>query len=338
MHLTKEQLRQIIKEEFNNLINEEEIDEKLFNALKNFGKGLLKKAQRSFSDMPDPEKSAGVGSWYAKYKEKEPTKQKKNLDLVRSQPQSLDIYSGDDTGGEEEGDIPVDTTSTKAKVRPVGLLPSPHKQADPVSISGELPPAENIPLQLPAPQRIGIVKDFGSLMHSDSGQDYVNLFYRCTNKFKQSQYYNSLDNKQKRSSIKNIDTVLKHFVSTKRVIQNPTIGPVDDVNENDSRNTPSFQQIGQTDFNSWYVRSLVATTKKYFNTSIPEEIIVFVVQFLFDDGRLAISQRLYNKLIHTQDPRIADNLEQDLEIQAESKTYNNFYYTWKNHIKAGVKI
>jgi hypothetical protein len=336
MVLTEEELKQIIKEEFLNLVNEEEIDEKLFTALKDLGRGLLSKAKRSFSDMPDPEKSSGVGSWYAKYKE--PLEKPKKTGIVRGKPQAVSIMEPDSE--EEFYDTPIDLTSTTAQLKPAGLLGTGEEpEQKPINIRGELPSSENIPKQLPAPQRIGIVKDYGKLMSSSENEDYKLLYSSCVSQFKKSKYYNELEQKQKQVSTSHIDTVLKHLVSTKRVIQNPTIAPISTTAENQSRETPSLQQIGQVDFNSWYIKSLIATTKKYFsNSSISEGTITFVIQFLFDQGRLAISQRLYNQLVHTKDPRVTPDLQQEPETQQESINYNKLYENWKRHIKLGVKI
>ena len=54
---------------------------------------------------------------------------------------------------------------------------------------------------------------------------------------------------------------------------------------------------------------------------------------------------MYNKLLHTNDPRIAQQNLEDVEksldehsIRKESKSYNNFYNNWKRYTKPGVKI
>jgi hypothetical protein len=172
-------------------------------------------------------------------------------------------------------------------------------------------------------------------MSSAECKNYKYLYDSCIGEFSNTPYYRQLNSQQQNTASDNINTVLKHLVATKRVIENATIGPLQ---EDNTRPTPSLQQIGQTDFNSWYVASLVNTTIKHFaGSSISDEIIKFVIGFLFNQGRLAISQRLYNKLIHTGDPRITSNLSTEQpEPQQESKSYNNFYNNWKKY--TGVKI
>jgi hypothetical protein len=340
MHLTEEELKQIIKEEFSNLINEEEIDEKLFSALKDLGKGLLSKASNIISRKPNPEASAGVGRAFARYKvpQKEPAEKKpEKTPQTGIIPRPSTAMSNDVIDIEPEIEEPgVERGTASATVQPRLALPSGKKtQQQQDDTAGELPPAGKLPLQLPAPKRIGVVPDYGSLMSSAEGQDYNNLYDSCIVQFSKTPYYVQLNSQQQKNASDNINTVLKHLVSTKRIIQNPTIGPLQ---EDNTRPTPSLQQIGQIDFNSWYIASLVNTTIKHFaGSSIPDEIIKFVIGFLFNEGRLAISQRLYNKLIHTQDPRITNNLSTEQpEPQQESKSYNNFYNNWKKY--TGVKI
>lgn len=341
MHLTEEELKQIIKEEFNNLISEEEIDEKLFGALKDLGKGLLSKAKRKISGMPDPGRSGGVGPWYLRYKEpkQEPTQPEEPEQAA--EPSTAIVRRPSTAVGQPQTPQPdVERGTATATVQPRLALPSGEKtQQQPVNIVGELPPAGKLPLQLPAPRKIGIVSDYGRLMSSAENKDYEKLYESCIAQFSDTLYYKQLNFQQQKTASDNIDTVLKHLVTTKRIIQNPTIGPV---NEEEARPTPSLQQIGEIDFNSWYARSLISTTKKYFSKSIPDEIIEFVIKFLFQSGRLAISQRLYNQLIHTNDPRLGptDTLdtEKQPKEQTESKSYNNFYNNWKKYAKTGVKI
>lgn len=336
MHLTEEELKQIIKEEFNNLISEEEIDEKLFGALKDLGKGLLSKAKRKFSGMPDPGRSGGVGPWYLRYKEPKQEPAQPEEPEQAAEPSTAIVRRPSTAVGEPKTTQPdVERGTATATVQPRLALPSGDKtQQEPIDIVGELPPAGKIPLQLPAPKKIGVVPDYGSLMSSAEGKNYKYLYDSCIGEFSNTQYYSQLNSQQQKNASGNINTVLKHLVATKRVIENPTIGPLQ---EDNTRPTPSLQQIGQTDFNSWYVASLVSTTIKHFGGSIPDEIIKFVIAFLFNKGRLAISQRLYNKLIHTNDPRITSNLSTEQpEPQQESKSYNNFYNNWKKY--TGVKI
>jgi hypothetical protein len=74
--------------------------------------------------------------------------------------------------------------------------------------------------------------------------------------------------------------------------------------------------------------------------TIDKKIIEFIITTLYQDGRIAISQRLYNKLIHTNDPRITNNLdtEDDGKNINESKSYSNFYNSWKKYTKTGVTL
>jgi hypothetical protein len=355
MSLTKQQLKQIIEEEFVNLINEEEIDEKLFDKLKSFGNKFKDLFTRGVtSSGTDIAKSSGRR--FARYKyepnkddeksdqsdinksgTEQPSTSKKSA-MVRAVSQGIEPTDTVDAGPEP---VSPETGTATARVEPRMALPSgPKPDKSPDKISGELPPAENIPLQLPAPKKVGIIKDYGNLMYSTEEEDFNLLSTSCIDRFKENEYYIRLPDQQKKSSLENVNTVLKHLVATKRIIQNSTIAPI----QEDDRPTPSMQQIGQVDFNSWYVKSLINTTKKFYGSSIPQEIITFVILFLFKQGRLAISQRLFNKLIHTNDPRITSDLPQETndnketDLQQETKSYKSFYNNWKRYIQTGVKI
>ena len=308
MRLTQEEIKQIIKEEFANLVNEEEIDEKLLSALKGIGKGLYNKAADFMSGKPRPNASQGVGRAFARYKvpQKQPMGQpeKKPDALVPLDPQEIEgpFYPDRNQGQTKQGP-PFGSTITVNRNTALGTGEKPAAPAKDVAIKGQLAQTQKASLQLPAPKRIGIVPNYGDLMSSVEGEGYNKLHERCVSYFKEQPYFAKLNDQEKTKSFESIDTVLKHLVLTKRIIQNSTIAPLP--MQEDSRPTPSMQQMGQTEFNSWYPKSLLSTTKKYFsNSTISEEIITFVIQLLFEDGRLAISQRFYNKLIHSNDPRV----------------------------------
>ena len=308
MRLTEEEIRQIVKEEFANLVNEEEIDEKLLSALKGIGKGLYNKAADFMSGKPKPNASGGVAPYfaYSKIPQKQPMGQpeKKPDALVPLDPQEIEgpFYPDRNQGQTKQGP-PFGSTFTVNRNTALGTGEKPAAPAKDVAIKGQLAQTQKASLQLPAPQRIGIVANYGDLMSSAEGEGYNKLHERCVSYFKEHPYFAKLNDQEKTKSFQSIDTVLKHLVLTKRIIQNSTIAPLP--MQEDSRPTPSMQQMGQTEFNSWYPKSLLSTTKKYFsNSTIPEEIITFVIGLLFKDGRLAISQRFYNKLIHSNDPRV----------------------------------
>ena len=308
MRLTEEEIRQIVKEEFANLVNEEEIDEKLLSALKGIGKGLYNKAADFMSGKPKPNASGGVAPYfaYSKIPQKQPMgkPEKKPDALVPLDPQEIEgpFYPDRNQGQTKQGP-PFGSTFTVNRNTALGTGEKPAAPAKDVAIKGQLAQTQKASLQLPAPQRIGIVANYGDLMSSAEGEGYNKLHERCVSYFKEHPYFAKLNDQEKTKSFQSIDTVLKHLVLTKRIIQNSTIAPLP--MQEDSRPTPSMQQMGQTEFNSWYPKSLLSTTKKYFsNSTIPEEIITFVIGLLFKDGRLAISQRFYNKLIHSNDPRV----------------------------------
>ena len=308
MRLTEAEIKQIVKEEFNNLINEDEIDEKLLSALKGIGKGLYNKAADFMSGKPKPNASGGVAPYfaYSKIPQKQPLQKEPETQpdaLVPRDPDAVvgPFYPVPNQTNTKQGKTKT-RNSTYTMNRRRGIGPG-KKPAAPIAIKGQLAQTQKAALQLPAPKRIGIVPNYGDLMSSTKGEGYNKLHERCISYFKEHPYFAKLNDQEKTKSFESIDTVLKHLVLTKRIIQNSTIAPLP--MQEDSRPTPSMQQMGQKEFNSWYPKSLLSTTKKYFsNSTISEEIITFVIQLLFEDGRLAISQRFYNKLIHSNDPRV----------------------------------
>jgi hypothetical protein len=324
MRLTEQEIKQIIKEEFANLVNEEEIDEKLLSALKGIGKGLFDKATDFMSGKPKPNASQGVGRSFARYKvpQKQPMGQpeKKPDALVPLSPQEIEgpFYPDSNQNKTKQGP-PFGSTITVNRNTALGTGEKPAAPAKDVVIKGQLPQAQKTVLQLPAPERIGIVASYGDLMSSAKGEGYNKLHERCVSYFKELPYFAKLNDQEKIKSFQSIDTILKHLISTKRILQNTTIAPVP--MQEDNRPTPSMQQMGEEEFNSWYPKSLLSTTKKYFaNSKIPEVIITFVIDHLFKDGRLAISQRFYNKLIHSNDARVvtSDLPQEPTESEPES--------------------
>lgn len=344
MHLTEEQLSKIIEEEFINLINEEEIDEKLFDKLKNFGKGIISKLTK-----PTPNASAGVGRSFARYKvpQKQPVavepESEPNTALV---PRDSTLPSTDvvDISPESE---PTKVGKTTASVQPRLALPSGEKtQQQPDDIVGELPPTNKLPLQLPPPQLIGIADDYGSLQKSVDDTAYSKLLGRVQQQFFDTPRLQNLPQPEKNKYSKDINSVLKYLVSKNRVLSNSTIVPKDILREKtvqeaeEREKIPSAQQVG---LEPWYIDGLINTTKRHFSGTINNKLIEFVITTLYKDGRIAISRRMYNKLLHTSDPRIAKQDLEDIEnsldepsIKKESKSYNNFYNNWKKY--TGVKI
>jgi len=335
MNLTEEQLKQIIKEEFNNLINEEEIDEKLFSALKNFGKDLFKKAKRSFSGMPDPGKSGGVGSWYTRYKEpqKEPQKEPEEepstaLTVPGSTLLSTDVV---DISPESE---PAKVGKATARVEPRLSLPSGEKPSETqFEPFGALPAPLEIKKQLllSEPKKIGIVDKVGDLLTDTTGEAFNLLFQEKTRAFKSSDFFKSLAAQQQNQADTHINTILKHLISTERILKNPTFTVVSE--QIDEETVPSARQIERNVefFDSYIIKSLIHSIKQKYNY-IPPTIIDFIINSLHEEGRLAISKRMYNSLKHTQDPRL-NALKAPTH---ESKSYSSFYNNWKKY--TGVKI
>jgi hypothetical protein len=344
MSLTKQQLKQIIKEEFVNLVNEEEIDEKLLSALKGIGKGLYNKATDFMSGKPKPNASQGVGRAFARYKvpQKQPIQPEPEIEpgvglVRRNASQGMQTSDSDAEQPAVHKDAPFGSSYSVNQPKQLGTGQPTDSASQDVESSGDLPPG-NLPKQLPAPERIGVVQDYGDLLRSTIDESFSLLRQEVERDFINDQRFKSLNTSQKKETLNNINTVLKHLVGTKRVLQNSTIGPITKDIKEEREKMPSYQQVG---LEPWYINSLIITTKKYFSGRIPQNIVEYVITTLFKQGRLAISTRLYNKLLHTNDPAIRnpqdlDNLES--QLQQESKSYDNFYNNWKRYTKPGVKI
>lgn len=345
MSFSSKEFDEILQEETIKLLEEEGVSEGFLDRIKDIYKSFTK---------PKPNASQGVGKSFAgfRYKppvkqvkkstpEQEPEKQQAQTGLTTKKSDSL--QPGDVIPGQQDKQAGAPTgiydLGTQPKLPPSQQtsLPAGEKPPERTIPSGELPPSNNIPKQLPAPQKIGIMPEYQPLMLDIDKVDFQNLRDRMVSLLQDKQIFINKDEEEKKQIIKQTETVLKYLVTTKRVIQNPTIRPQ---NENTTRPTPSMQQVGAVDFDSWYVKSLVLTTEKHFQGFINSDIIKFVIGSLFSDGRLAISQRLFNKLIHTNDPRITDSLdtEDDGKNINESKSYNNFYNSWKKYTKTGVTL
>jgi hypothetical protein len=342
MSFSGKEFDEILQEETIKLLEEEGMSEGFLDKIKDLYKSFTK---------PKPNTSQGVGKAFAGFrykppaqqvKKQEPEKQQTQTGLATKKAGSLETSNvDDDEPQDKQASAPTGTydLGTQRKLPPSQQASSPAGENPPeTSIpSGELPPSDIIQKRLPAPQKIGIMPEYQPLMLDIDKIDFQNLRDRIVSLLQDKQIFINKDEAEKKEIIRQTETVLKYLVTTKRVIQNPTIRPQ---NENTTRPTPSMQQVGAVDFNSWYVKSLVLTTEKYFQGSINSDIIKFVIGSLFSDGRLAISQRLYNKLIHTNDPRITDNLdtEDDGKNINESKSYSNFYNSWKKYTKTGVTL
>jgi len=341
MSFSKKEFDTILQEETIKLLAEEGVQEGFLDRIKDLYKSFTK---------PRPNASQGVGRAFAGYKYKPPAKQaattqqqqepEKNqtsLAVKQTAPmQPSDVYVGSQDNTSATGTYDIGTQPRLPPSQQKALSPS-QKSPETVQPSGDLPPSGNIPIQLPAPEKIGVIPQYQPLMLDIDKIDFENLRNKTILELTKAEIYLNKNRSQKAKIIKEAETVLKYLVSTKRVIQNPTIGPTQ---ENAARPTPSLQQIGTAKFDSWYVASLIVTTEKYFAGSIDSDVIKFVIGSLFIDGRLAISQRLYNKLIHTNDPRITDTLstEDHGKNTQESKDYKNFYNTWKQYTKTGTTL
>jgi hypothetical protein len=345
MSFSKKEFDTILQEETIKLLAEEGVQEGFLDRIKDLYKSFTK---------PTPNASQGVGRAFAGYKYKTPAKQTAKT-TPQQEPEKQQAQTGlttkkagslepsDDISGpqDKQASAPTGTydLGTQRKLPPSQQVSLPAGENPPeTSIpSGELPPSDIIQKRLPAPGEIGVMPEYQPLMLDIDKKDFENLRDNIVSSLEGTPIVQNKNEAEKKQIIGQIETVLKYLVTTKRVIQNPTIGPK---NENTARRTPSMQQIGAPDFDSWYVNSLFATTVKHFQGSISNDIIKFVIRILFSDGRLAISQRLYNKLIHTNDPRITNNLdtEDDGKNINESKSYSNFYNSWKKYTKTGVTL
>ena len=351
MPLTKQQLKQIIKEEFANLVNEEEIDEKLLSALKGIGKGLYNKATDFMSGKPKPNASQGVGRAFARYKvpqkqpmaQPEPEIQPGTGMTVRDPAQGMQISDPDAEQPSDYKDAPFGSSYSVNQPKQLGTGQPTDSAPQDVESSGDFQPSGPSQKQLPAPEKIGVVANYGELLQSTTNKSYSLVRDEVVRSLLDSEKFKSLKQSQKQI-LDNVETVLKDLVLTKRVLLNSTIGPIvkDVKSTNEERDEkPSYQQVGLED---WYINSLIITTKKKYGSRIPQEIVEYVIRTLYEKGRLAISTRLYNKLLHTNDPAIQNpqdltNLESEPpQPQQESKSYNNFYNNWKKYTKPGVKI
>jgi len=345
MSFSNKRFDQILQEETIKLLEEEGVSEGFLDRIKDLYKSFTK---------PKPNASQGVGKAFAGFRYKPPAQQvkkpeqepeqepeKQQTGLTTKKAGSLQPSDVIADPQDKQASAPTGTydLGTQRKLPPSQQVSSPAGEKPPETVgpSGELPPSNNIPKQLPVPQKIGIMPEYQPLMLDIDKIDFQNLRDRMISLLQDKQIFINKDEAEKKQIIKQTETVLKYLVATKRVIQNPTIRPQ---NENTARPTPSMQQVGAVDFDSWYVKSLILTTQKYFQGSINSDIIKFVIGSLFEDGRLAISQRLFNKLIHTNDPRITDNLDTEDEDKNinESKSYSNFYNSWKKYTKTGVTL
>jgi hypothetical protein len=341
MSFSKKEFDIILQEETIKLLAEEGVQEGFLDRIKDLYKSFTK---------PRPNASQGVGRAFAGYKYKPPAKQATttqqqdpetqpaaSTSLTKKQPDAMepsDALPGSQDNISATGRYDLGTEPKLPPSQQKALPPS-QKSPETVQPSGDLPPSGNMPIQLPAPKKIGVIPQYQPLMLDIDKIDFQKLRDKTISELTKAEIYLNKNRSQKAKIIKDAETVLKYLVSTKRVIQNTTIGPTQ---ENAARPTPSLQQIGSVKFDSWYVASLIATTEKYYAGYIDSDVIKFVIGSLFNDGRLAISQRLYNKLIHTNDPRITDtlNTEDHGKNTQESKDYKNFYNSWKQYTKTGV--
>lgn len=346
MSFSKKEFDIILQEEIIKLLAEEGVQEGFLDRIKDLYKSFTK---------PRPNASQGVGRAFAGYKYKPPAKQAATIQqqkpetkpapstsLTKKQPDA--IQPGDVLPGSQDNISATGTydIATQPKLPPSQqkALPPSQKSPETVQPSGDLPPSGNIPKQLQAPKKIGIADELSDLQKSTDDKSYQYLFSGIQAKFFEKLKTTNLSQQTKENYSNSIDRVLKYLISKNRILSNTTIVPKDvsakKVNES-RQNAPSAQQVG---IEEWYINNLHKSTKKHFSKTIDEKIIEFVITTLYLDGRIAISQRLYNKLIHTDDPRIRDNwnTEDDGENIKESKDYKNFYNSWKQYTKPGVRL
>ena len=208
MPLTKQQLKQIIKEEFANLVNEEEIDEKLLSALKGIGKGLYNKAADFMSGKPKPNASQGVGRAFARYKvpQKQPMAQpepeiKPGTGMtVRDPAQGMQISDPDAEQPSDYKDAPFGSSYSVNQRKQLGTGQPTDSASQDVESSGDLPPG-NLPKQLPAPERIGVVQDYGDLLRSTIDESFSLLRQQVERDFIGDQRFKSLNASQKKETL-----------------------------------------------------------------------------------------------------------------------------------------
>jgi hypothetical protein len=346
MSFSKKEFDTILQEETIKLLAEEGVQEGFLDRIKDLYKSFTK---------PTPNASQGVGRAFAGYKYKTPAKQTaktipqqepekqqaSSTSLTKKQPDAMepsDVLPGSQDNISATGTYDLGTEPKLPPSQQKALPPS-QKSPETVQPSGDLPPSGNIPKQLQAPKNIGVADKLSDLQKSIDGVSYQNLFDGIQAKFFEKLKTTNLPEQEKQKYSDSIDTVLKYLISKNRILSNPTIVPKDvsakKVNEN-RQQAPSAQQVG---IEEWYINALYKSTKKHFSNTIDKKIIEFIITTLYQDGRIAISQRLYNKLIHTNDPRLREMIlsaEYDRENIQESKDYKNFYNSWKQYTKTGV--
>ena len=342
MRLTEEEIRQIVKEEFNNLINEDEIDEKLLSALKGIGKGLYNKAADFMSGKPRPNASGGVAPYfaYSKIPQKQPMAQPEpeiqpgTGMTVRDPAQGMQISDPDAEQPSDYKDAPFGSSYSVNQPKQLGTgEPAAPQDFQPF---GQLPPPEEIKKQLllSEPVKIGITDKVGVLLSDTQSESFNLLLQQKSQAFRASEDYQKLQPQQKQQLDGYINTVLKSLTNTGRILLNPTFTTMGE-NFEDQR-APSARQVekGIGVFDSYIVKTLIHSIKQKLS-NIPDIIIEFVINSLHNEGRLAISRRMYNNLKHTDDARLKDLNQENVQ---ESKCYNNFYNNWKRYTKPGVKI
>jgi hypothetical protein len=331
MSLTKQQLKQIIEEEFINLVNEEEIDEKLFDKLKSFGKGLLGKTKNSLFGLPQPRAAGGVGKWYATYKEpqqpqepEQPEKQKATtaLDLVRpgfEHTPDSDIY---DTEFSKTGHRYKD--QSRLPTRPDSKQLNPYKKpVDPVPATRQLSsPDIQQPKMLKSPDEITTSAEHGETVTPSDTKNVVELL----NKYR-------ADLKPLNIPEREVDLVVGYLIANNRILVNPTRVPKapesQDAEVFQEIISPSYQQ-GEISFDTLdnYIRNLRDFFIKEKNIQIPLIHIHAIMKSIYDDGRLAISHQKLRKM---------GQKFPDIKLK-ESKSYKSFYNNWKRYTQTGVKI
>jgi hypothetical protein len=321
MSLTETELKKIVQEELFNLINEEEIDEKLFDKLKSFGRGLLNKFNK-----PTPNASQGVGRSFARYQ----VPQKQPQEPEQQPSTALDkIRKGADWKPEPEI---YDTEFTQAgyTIRDQPRLQrqkdlkqlAPYVQpVEPVAAANQLAPSDiQKPKMLNPPDQIITSSEYGETVSPNDTETVIRLL----DKYKAD---------LKVFNIPEMETqlVVGYLIANNRILSNTTKVPkAREVNNEEIVQeiiVPSYQQA-ELSFDTLedYIRKMHFYFKKEKGLDIPLIHIHAIIKAIYSDGRLAISAQKLRRM----PPK--DN------IQKESKSYKNFYNNWKNYNKSGVKI
>jgi hypothetical protein len=217
MSFSKKEFDTILQEETIKLLAEEGVQEGFLDRIKDLYKSFTK---------PTPNASQGVGRAFAGYKYKTPAKQTAKT-IPQQEPEKQQAQTGltiKKAGSLEPSDVvagPQDKQAsaptgtydlgTQPKLPPSQQvsLPAGEKPPETVGPSGELPPSNNIPKQLPAPQKIGIMPEYQPLMLDIDKIDFQNLRDRMVSLLQDKQIFINKDEAEKKQM--GLDDFIKRY-------------------------------------------------------------------------------------------------------------------------------